>query len=68
MTELSVLDRIARALSDDAVVLNLNAITSGLDEWAAEGFDVDHAPDFALDRAKRDALRREYRRRTGERM
>lgn len=68
MTELSILARIARALSDDAVVLNLNAIASGLDEWAAEGFDVDHDPEFALDRAKRDALRAEYRRRTGERI
>lgn len=66
MIAASVLDRVVRVLPDDALVANLNAVSAELDDWAGLGFDVDHASELALDRAKRDALRREYRRRTGE--
>lgn len=68
MPKLSVLARVAGSLSDRAIVTNLTTIAAELDEWAAAGFDVDGAPELALDRAKRDALRAEYRRRTGERI
>jgi hypothetical protein len=68
MTELSILTRIAHALDDNALVANLIRIQTTLDEWAAEGFDVDTEADLRLDRAQRDALRAEWRKRSGERI
>lgn len=62
----SVLARIARTLSDDALVANLNRCAAELDEWASEGFDADNDPALTRERAVRDSLRAEYRRRTGE--
>lgn len=63
---MTVLESIVRELPTWAVVEHLNAVQADLDEWAANGFDVDHDPDLRRERARRDALRAEYRRRTGE--
>lgn len=61
----SILSRIAAALSDDQLVINLNRLNGTLDEYAAEKLDVND-PALLRERSLRDALRTEYRARTGE--
>lgn len=58
---------IVKSLSDDVIVANLNHINAELDTFAVVmGVDPDSHPDLANERSTRDALRAEYRTRTGE--
>ena len=61
----SLLSRIAAAMSDDQIVVNLNRLNRTLDEYAAEKLDVND-PALRRERAMVAALRAEYRTRTGE--
>lgn len=58
-------EALVRYMTDDALVMNLNRVNADLDEWAAEGYDVE-SPAFGRELSVRDALREEFRRRTGE--
>jgi len=61
----SLLSRIAAAMTDDQIVVNLNRLNRTLDEYAAEKLDVND-PALRRERAMVSALRAEYRTRTGE--
>lgn len=61
----TILARIAAALTDDQIVVNLNRLNRQLDEYAAEKFDTED-PALRQERAMVAALRAEYRTRTGE--
>jgi hypothetical protein len=65
---MNVLQKIARRLSDDQLVSNLNRLNETLDSFVAEGLtkDPESEASFQRDLKVRDALRNEYRTRTGE--
>lgn len=62
---MTVLQRIAGALSDDALVSNLTKLSAQLDDYAALKLNVDD-PALHQDNLIVAALRAEYRTRTGE--
>lgn len=61
----SILSQIAAVMNNAQIVHNLNRINAELDAYAAEKLDVND-PALRRERALRDALRAEYRTRTGE--
>lgn len=66
---MNILQRIARRLSDEQLITNLTNLTATLDSFVKEAgakFDPESEPAFRQDVAVRDALRAEYRERTGE--
>lgn len=65
-TKPNVLGRIAAALTDEQLVANLNTLNEALDSFVSEGLDPERETDLRKDVLLRDALRTEYRSRTGE--
>lgn len=62
---MNVLQRIARSMSDSALVAEITKRSADLDAWVAEKFDVT-GDDFRQERAVLAALRDEFRLRSGE--
>lgn len=59
------LARIAAVLPDDTLVANMEKLSATFDSFAAEKLDVDD-PALSQDRALYEALRQEFRNRSGE--
>ncbi len=62
---MTLIEKIVRCLTDQQITARLTELSHSFDEWYMVGYSRDH-PELRKDRVIQDALRNEYRRRTGE--